>query len=91
MFFYIRLAMVSKHSELVKRKGQDHYGRFASPSRCTAPPSSDDSSVKMWEVSPPPPTCLGDYSWTSSCYNDEYPHVKEVSSYELLQDCNCLV
>jgi hypothetical protein len=44
----------------------------------------------MWEV-PPPPTRLDDSSSTSSSYNDECPHVKEVSSYELLLDFNFLV
>jgi hypothetical protein len=50
--------------------------------RTAPPPSSDDSSVEMWEVSPPPSTRLGDSSSTSSSYNDECPHVREVSSYE---------
>jgi hypothetical protein len=50
--------------------------------RRTAPhPSSDDSSVEMWEVPPPPPTCLGDSS-TSLGNNNECPHIREVSSYE---------
>jgi hypothetical protein len=34
------LAMVSKHSELVKRQARDRYGRFASPMSTTAPPHS---------------------------------------------------
>jgi hypothetical protein len=118
--------MVSKHSELVKRQTRDRYGRFASLSSRTAPPSlrqevrsssyhstalppscqevrsssrhstapppsSDDSSVEMWEVPPPPPTRLGDSYSTSSGYNDECPHFKEVSSYELFLDFNYLV
>jgi hypothetical protein len=63
-----------------------------SSSRHTAPPpSSDDLSMEMWEVPPPPPTHLGDSSSTSLGYNDECPHVKEVSSYELLLNFNCLV
>jgi hypothetical protein len=33
----------------------------------------------MWDMPPPPPTLLGD---SSSGYNDECPHVREVSSYE---------
>jgi hypothetical protein len=113
-FFNIRSTMVSKHSELLKSQARDRYGRFSSPSRCTAPPptrqevgnssrsriappslcmqvgssshrrtapppSSDDSSVEMWKVPPPPPTHLGD---TSSSYNDECPHIREVSPYE---------
>jgi hypothetical protein len=49
--------------------------------RTVPPPSSDDSSMEIWEV-PPPPTRLGDSSSTSSGYNNEYPHVREVSSYE---------
>jgi hypothetical protein len=32
--------MVSKHLELVKKKGRDRYGRFRPPSSRTAPPSS---------------------------------------------------
>jgi hypothetical protein len=39
-FFNIRSTMVSKHSELVKRQARDRYGRFASPSSHTTPPSS---------------------------------------------------
>jgi hypothetical protein len=58
--------------------------------RIAPPPSSDDSIVEMWEVPPPPLTRL-DSSSASSGYNDECPHVKEVSSYELLIDFNCLV
>jgi hypothetical protein len=50
--------------------------------RTTPPPSSDDSSMEMWDMPPPPPTLLGDSSSTSSGYNDECPHVREVSSYE---------
>jgi hypothetical protein len=65
--------------------------KVGSSSRChTAPPPSDDSSVEIWEVSPPPPTRMGSSS-TSSGYNDECSHVREVSSYELLLDFNCLV
>jgi hypothetical protein len=56
-----------------------------------AAPPSDDSSVEMWEVPPPPPTRLGDTSSTSLDYNDECPHVKEVISYELVLYFNCLV
>jgi hypothetical protein len=75
-----------------------------SSSRChTVPPpsrleeaSSDDSIVEMWEVPPPPPTHLKEASSNDSPsasldYNDECPHVKEMSSYELLLDFNCLV
>jgi hypothetical protein len=42
---------------------------------------------------PPPPTRLEEASSddSSSGYNDEYPHVKEVSLYDLLLDFNCLV
>jgi hypothetical protein len=71
-----------------------HSGQEVGSSSChrtAPPPSSDNSSVEMWEVPPPPPTRLGDSSSTSSGYNDECPHVKEVSSYELLLDFNCLV
>jgi hypothetical protein len=107
--FNIRPAMVSKHSELMKRQARDCYGRFPSPSslttpcshrqevgssshRCTTPPPSfDDSSVEMWEVPPPSLTRLGSSSSTSSGYNDECPHIREVSSYELLLNFNCLV
>jgi hypothetical protein len=50
-------------------------------------------------VAPPPrpPTHLDlasssdDSPSDSSGYNDECPHVKEVNSYELLLDFNCLV
>jgi hypothetical protein len=52
------------------------------PSRQEASP--DDSFVKMWEVAPPPPTRLkealsNDSPSTSLGYNDECPHIKEVS------------
>jgi hypothetical protein len=58
--------------------------------------SSNDSIVEMWEVAPPPLTHLeeassNNSSLASSGYNDEFPHVKEVSSYELLLDLSCLV
>jgi hypothetical protein len=70
--------------------------------RCITPPpsrqeeaSSDDSIVDMWEV-PPPPTRLEEGSSDDSPsafsgYNDECPHIKEVGSYEVLLDFNCLV
>jgi hypothetical protein len=69
--------------------------------RTTPPPlrqeaSSDDSIVEMWEVASLPPTRLEEASTddspsASSGYNDECPYVKEVSSYELFLDFNCLV
>jgi hypothetical protein len=77
-----------------------------SASRCrTAPPlspgdvgggsSSSDSVVEMWEVSPPSTlleeASFNDFPSASSGYNDECPLIKEVSSYELLLDFNCLV
>jgi hypothetical protein len=50
----------------------------------------------MWEVAPPPLTRVeeassNDSPSASSGYNDECLHVKEVSSYELLLDFNCLL
>jgi hypothetical protein len=49
-------------------------------------------------VAPPPPPLAhmeevssNNSPLDSSGYNDECPHVKEVSSYELLLDFNCLV
>jgi hypothetical protein len=92
--------MVSKHSELTKRQARDRYGRFTSSSSRTAPPpsrqeeaSSNDSIVEMWVVVPPPPTRLelASSDSSSSGYNGECPHVKDVSSFELLLDFNCLV
>jgi hypothetical protein len=81
-----------------------HMQEVGSSSRhCTAPPplrqeeaSSDDSIVEIWEVAHLPLTCLeeassDDYPSASSGYNDACPHVKDVSSYELLLDFNCLV
>jgi hypothetical protein len=127
LFFNIRPAMISKHSELTKRHVRDCYRRFASPSSRTAPPpshqevgssshyrtapppsreeeASSDDSAEMWVVAlplthlvaPPPPTRLeeassGDSPSSSSGYNNEWPHVKEVSSYELLLDFNYVV
>jgi hypothetical protein len=52
----------------------------------------------MWVVAPPPPPTRLDVASSSDDppsdslgYNDECPHVKDVSSYELLLDFNCLV
>jgi hypothetical protein len=87
LFFNMRSTKVSKHSKLAKRQTRDRYGRFTSPSSRTTPPSSDDSSVELWEVPPPPLTRLGE---SSSGYNDKCPHVKEVSSYELLLDLSII-
>jgi hypothetical protein len=51
-------------------------------------------------VAPPPPpaptrlevaSSFDDSPLDLSGYNDEWPHVKEVSSYELLLNFNCLV
>jgi hypothetical protein len=67
--------------------------------------ASSDHSMEMWVVAPPPLACLVappltrlevasssiDSPSDSSGYNDECPHVKKVSSYELLLDFNCLV
>jgi hypothetical protein len=73
-----------------------------SSSRChTAPPpshqeeASSDDSVEMWVVALPPPlTCVeelfDDSLLDSSGYNNECPHIKEVSSYKMLH-FNCLV
>jgi hypothetical protein len=58
-----------------------------------APPPS----TRLVAPSNPPPTRLemasssDDSPSNSSGYNDECPHVKEVSSFELLLDFNCLV
>jgi hypothetical protein len=60
---------------------------------CTTPPSlcqeeaSANDSVEMWVVTPsPPPTRVEEESDDSPLdslgYNDECPHVKEMSSYE---------
>jgi hypothetical protein len=70
----------------------------SSSRRRTAPPpshqeeASSDDLVEMWvvapppplrlQVDPPPPTRLGDSSLTFSGYNDECPHIREVSSYK---------
>jgi hypothetical protein len=58
-FFNIRSAMVSKHSELVKRQARDHYGRFTSPSSRTAPPPSHQEvgSSSRCDTAPPP-SCI---------------------------------
>jgi hypothetical protein len=75
----------------------------SSSRRHTTPPpsrqeeaSSDDSVVEMWVVPPPPLTRLEEASSdvsssASSGCNDECPHIKVVSSSELLLDFNCLV
>jgi hypothetical protein len=63
--------------------------------------------MEMWVLAPPPPTRLvapplsptrlevaslsDDSPSDSSGYNNECPHVKEVSSYELLLDFKFLV
>jgi hypothetical protein len=121
LFFNIRPAMASKHSELMKRHAQDCYGRFASSSSPTAPPpsrmhkvrrssrhrtapppscqeeASSNDSLEMWVVCrtappplrlvtpPTPPTHVEEVTSNdsllsdSSGYNDECPHIKEVS------------
>jgi hypothetical protein len=73
----------------------------SSSHRRTAPPplrqeaSSNDSIVEIWEVAPPTThleeASSDDSPSASSGYNDECPHVKGVSSYELFLDFNCLV
>jgi hypothetical protein len=56
IFCDIRSAKVSKHLELMKRKAQDCYGRFASPSTHTAPPPSRYvmGSSNCRRTAPPP-------------------------------------
>jgi hypothetical protein len=76
----------------------------SSSRRCIAPPplrqeeASSDDLVEMWVVAPPPPLTRLEVASSSddspsdySGYNDECPHVKEVSSYELLLNFNYLV
>jgi hypothetical protein len=69
--------------------------------RRTPPPhshqeeASSDDLVEMWVMAPPPPPLIcvesSDNSPSDSLgYNDEFPHVKNVSAYELLY-FNCLV
>jgi hypothetical protein len=49
--------MVSKHLELIKRQGQDHYGRFASPmSRTTPPTSRHEVGSSSRRCTAPPPS-----------------------------------
>jgi hypothetical protein len=62
------------------------------PLRLVTPPPSPTRLV----APPPPLTRVGEVSFDdspsdSSGYNDECPHVKDVSSYKLLLDFNCLV
>jgi hypothetical protein len=71
--------------------------------RCRSPPSLRSNrrrtappSLTRLAAHPPPPTRLEEASsddspLASSGYNDECPHVKEVISYELLLDFNCLL
>jgi hypothetical protein len=54
--------------------------------------------MEMWVVAPPhPSTRLEEASPSDNSssgflgYNDECPHIKEVSSYELILDFNCIV
>jgi hypothetical protein len=57
IFSTIRPAMVSKHSELVKRQARDRYGRFVSPINCIAPPPSRHQEVgssSRHRTAPPP-------------------------------------
>jgi hypothetical protein len=59
LFFNIRSAMVSKHSELTKRQAQNRYRRFASPSSRTAPPTScQEVGNSSRRRSAPPPSYL---------------------------------
>jgi hypothetical protein len=83
-------------------RGGDELRRFAL--RRTVPPptwlpvSDDDSEVEMWVVAPPLThlevdltSSSSDDSLTSSGYNDECPHVKEVSCDQLFIHYNCLL
>jgi hypothetical protein len=77
----------------------------SSTRRHTAPPhsrqeeASSYDSMGIWVVAHPPSpltrleeaSSSNDSPSDSSGYNVECPHVKEVSSYELLVDFNCLV
>jgi hypothetical protein len=89
----------------MQKVGSSSRRRTTSPPSRQEEASSDDS-VKMWVVTPPsstrmvappPLTRLGyasssdDSPSVSSGYNAECHHVKEVSSYELLLNFNCLV
>jgi hypothetical protein len=86
---YGRFASPSRYTALPPSRRQEVGS--SSRRRTAPPPTSDNLSVEMWVVPPPPPTYLGDSSSTSSGYYDECPHIKEVTSYELLLDFNYLV
>jgi hypothetical protein len=96
-FFNIRLAIVSKHSELTKRQAQDRYGRFASPLSGTAPaPSHHEVGSSNHRRTAPPPSRMQEVGSSSRRYIAPpptcltpppptcvwvCPHLKEVSSY----------
>jgi hypothetical protein len=78
------------------RRWEAHHTALPPPSYQKG--ASSDDSVEIWVVTPPPParlmappppTCLevasssDDSPSDSSGYNDECPHIKEVSSYQL--------
>jgi hypothetical protein len=76
--------------------GSSSHRRTALPLSCQEEASSNDSVVEMWVVAPLTSTRLEEASSddspsTSSGYNGECLYIKEVSSYELLLDFNCLV
>jgi hypothetical protein len=81
-------------SRIQEAGSSSHHHTTPPPSR-QEEASFDDSVVEMWVVGPPtrPEEASFDDSPppASSGYNAECPHVKEVSSYELLQNFNCLV
>jgi hypothetical protein len=58
-------------------------GDVGGPPHCSSSSTPGDSSSSSMPG--------GSSSSDSSGYNDECPHIKEVSSYELLIDFNCLV
>jgi hypothetical protein len=94
-----RFASPSSHTapppSCMQEVGRSSRHRIAPPPSGQEDVSSNDSIVEIWEVAPPP-TCLeeassNDSPSASSGYNDEWPHVKDMSSYELLLDYNYLI
>jgi hypothetical protein len=81
LFFNIRSATVSKHSELVKRHAWGHYGRFAFPSRHTAPhPSCHEVGSSNRRRTAPPPSRMQEVGRSSRRCTAPSPSRQEEAS-----------
>jgi hypothetical protein len=83
-FFNIRSAMVSKHSELMKRQARYRYGRFVSSSSGTAPPlSRHEVGSSNCRHTAPPPSCMQEVGSSYHCYIAPPPSSDSDDSVEM--------